>query len=194
MLRINDVTGVKKDLAELNHRYHRLQADTDAVRALIDALPSPVWTRDASGRLAFANPAYARAVEAADVATAVSSRRELLDSGTREDIERSRGSGAAYSGRAAVIVAGARRIFDILDVPNPRGSAGIGRDTTEIETLRAEIERAIEAHRRILDQLSTAVAIFGPDHKLTFYNAAYQALWDLDAAFPRPDAGRFHRA
>jgi signal transduction histidine kinase len=183
VLRINDVTGVKKDLAELNHRYHRLQADTDAVRALIDALPSPVWTRDASGRLAFANPAYARAVETADVATAVSSRRELLDSGTREDIERSRGSGAAYSGRAAVIVAGARRIFDILEVPNPRGSAGIGRDSTEIETLRAEIERAIEAHRRILDQLSTAVAIFGPDHSLTFYNAAYQALWDLDPHF-----------
>ena len=41
----------------------------------------------------------------------------------------------------------------------------------------------VEAHRRTLDQLSTGVAIFGSDHRLTFYNAAYRALWDLDASF-----------
>ena len=31
--------------------------------------------------------------------------------------------------------------------------------------------------------MPTAVAIFGADQRLTFYNAAYRALWDLDAAF-----------
>jgi signal transduction histidine kinase len=82
-----------------------------------------------------------------------------------------------------VIVAGARRIFDILEVPGPRGSAGIGRDATEIEALRTEIAGTVEAHRRTLDQLSTGVAIFGADHNLTFYNSAYQALWGIDAAF-----------
>ncbi len=183
VLKLNDVTGVKKDLAELMHRHQKLQADSDALRALIEALPSPVWTRDAAGRLAFVNPAYARAVEASDVAAAVASRRELLDSGTRDAIETSRAAGAAFSGRAAVIVAGARLMFEILEVPGPRGSAGIGRDTTEIESLRAEIVRTIEAHRRTLDQLSTGVAIFGADHNLAFYNSAYRALWDIDAAF-----------
>src|SRR5205807_5725935 len=41
----------------------------------------------------------------------------------------------------------------------------------------------IDAHRRTLDQLPTAVAIFGADHRLSFYNAAYRALWSFDAGF-----------
>jgi signal transduction histidine kinase len=183
VLKLNDVSGLKKDLADLAHRLHRLQADTDAQRALIEALPSPVWTRDAAGRLAFANPAYARAVEAPDAASAVASRRELLDSGTRQEIEHCRTGGTAFSGRAAVIVAGARRMFDIFDAPTPRGSAGIGSDATETETLRGEVGRTVAAHRRTLDQLATGVAIFGADHHLAFYNAAYRSLWDIEAAF-----------
>ena len=63
------------------------------------------------------------------------------------------------------------------------GSAGIGWDATEAETLRGEITRTVDAHRRTLDQLSTAVAIFGADHKLAFYNAAYRSLWDFEARF-----------
>ena len=183
VLKFNDVTGVRKDLAEITHRHRELQADTEAQSAMIAALPSPVWGRDAMGRLVFVNPAYVRAVEAPDAATAIASRRELLDSGTRAEIEARRTVGESFAGRAPVIVAGTRRIFDILEVPGQRGSAGIGRDATETEALRSEIARTVGAHRRILDQLATGVAIFGPDHNLAFYNSAYQELWDIDAAF-----------
>ena len=41
----------------------------------------------------------------------------------------------------------------------------------------------VDAHRRTLDQLATGVAIFAADQRLTFYNAAYRSLWDLDAGF-----------
>jgi signal transduction histidine kinase len=41
----------------------------------------------------------------------------------------------------------------------------------------------MDAHRRTLDQLATGVAIFGSNQQLTFYNAAYRSLWDLDTAF-----------
>ena len=54
------------------------------------------------------------------------------------------------------------------------------RQEREAETKRRLL---VEAHRRTLDQLSTGVAIFDPDHKLTFYNAAYRALWEIDADF-----------
>jgi signal transduction histidine kinase len=41
----------------------------------------------------------------------------------------------------------------------------------------------IEAHRRILDQLATGVAVFGGDRKLAFYNNAFRSLFELDAGF-----------
>jgi signal transduction histidine kinase len=91
-LRLHDVSGLKKEIAELTRRLQRQQADADAQRALREAV-------------------------------------------------------------------------------------------TELEALRSDLASTVEAHRRTLDQLSTAVAIFGPDHNLAFYNSAYRTLWEIDAAF-----------
>jgi signal transduction histidine kinase len=183
VLRLKDASGIKRDLVELVDRYDRLSAEVASLRALIEMLPSPVWTRDASGRLSFVNAAYARAVEAKNAADAVGRHLELLDSAARENIAQARTGIGAYSGRLHAIVARARRTFDVLDFRTETGSAGIGIDATEVETMRSALTRLADAHRRTLDQLSTGVAMFDSDHKLTFYNAAYRALWDLDAAF-----------
>ena len=88
-----------------------------------------------------------------------------------------------YAGRQPAIVAGERRTFDVIDAPSGHGRAGIAIDRTEVETMRAGLARLIEAHRRVLDQLATGVAIFAADGKLTFYNAAFRSLFDLDAGF-----------
>ena len=71
----------------------------------------------------------------------------------------------------------------MLEVPTGSGSAGVGIDATEVEGVRANMARVVDAHRRTLDQLATGVAIFAADHTLTFYNAAYRSLWDLDSGF-----------
>ena len=182
VLKLADVSGVKRDLADLVHHHQQLQGEAGALRAVIEALPAPAWVRDGSGRIAFVNSAYARAVEAPDATSAVAAGRELLDSATRADLERGRADGVPVMRRAAVIVAGARRIFDVTDLP-VAGASAFGLDASEVETLRAEIARTVLAHRRTLDQLTTAVAMFGADHKLAFYNSAYRTLWDMDPGF-----------
>src|SRR6201999_1449017 len=96
---------------------------------------------------------------------------------------RARAGGAPYEPRLPVIVAGTRRIFQVVDRLSPGGSAGIGIDVTEVEAMRAGIARMIEAHRRTLDQLATGLAIFSADARLEFYNAAYRGLWGLEPAF-----------
>ena len=53
-------------------------------------------------------------------------------------------------------------------------------DRTEAENMRADLKRMIEAHRRVLDQLATGVAIFNADRKLIFYNTGFRSLFDLD--------------
>jgi signal transduction histidine kinase len=183
VLRLRDVSGFKRELAELNARYEKLAANIESLRTLIDALPAPVWARDTAGALIFANSAYASAVEARDGTDAVSRGIELLDRPAREQARAARSAGKSFSGRVPVILAGSRCILDVLDVPTRRGSAGLGIDVTEIESMRAELKDLADAHRRTLDQLATGVAIFAADHKLTFYNAAFRSLWDLDAAF-----------
>ncbi len=96
---------------------------------------------------------------------------------------RTRSSDGIYAGRLRAVVAGARRSFDVLDFRTETGSAGIGLDATEAETMRSALARLVDAHRRTLDRLSTGVAMFDAEHKLTFYNAAYRALWDFNPAY-----------
>ena len=183
VLRLKDASGVKRELLGLAERYEALQSEIAALRTLIEKLPSPVWLRDATGRLTFVNAAYARAVEADNSADAIERNLELLDSAARTNIAQARHANGGYAGRLPAVVAGARRSFDVLDFQTETGSAGLGIDATEAETMRSELARLVDAHRRTLDQLSTAVAMFAADQKLTFYNAAYRALWNLDAAF-----------
>jgi signal transduction histidine kinase len=183
VLRLRDVSGVRRELADLSTRHEKLLGEMDSLRTLIEVLPSPIWTRDETGALSFVNLAYARAVEAKNQADAVARGLELLDSPARDDLARAYAAGECYTGRVRAVVAGTRRTFDIRNVPTEHGSAGIGIDATEIGNLRAEVARVSDAHRRTLDQLPTAVAIFDAGQKLTFYNTAYRALWDLDPSF-----------
>jgi signal transduction histidine kinase len=183
VLRIKDLAGVKSEFAALAAEHEKLKHDIDTVAALLEALPSPIWAREASGRLSWVNAAYARAVDARDGADAVARNLDLLDAAARGESAKARAAGTAYAARLPVIVAGTRRILDVIDRPSSGGSAGMGVDVTEAEAMRGELDRMTEAHRRILDQLSTGVAIFTASQRLAFYNAAYRVLWDLDAAF-----------
>ena len=183
VLRLRDASGLKRELAELNARHEKLVHESESLRTLIEALPQPVWARDIAGALTFVNPAYARAVEAKDEADALTRSVELLTRVARDEASRARAAAKNYVVRTPAIVAGSRRNFDVLDVPTRHGSAGIGIDATEVETMRAELTRLNDAHRRTLDQLATGVAIFNAEGRLSFYNAAYRSLWDLDTGF-----------
>jgi signal transduction histidine kinase len=183
VLRLKDASGVKRELLDLAGRHEALLREVASLRELIERLPSPVWTRDASGRLDFVNTAYARAVEARDAADAVERNLELLDSAARENIARARSFSGVYADRLPAVVAGARRSFDVFDFRTEAGSVGLGVDATEAESMRSALARMVDAHRRTLDALSTGVAMFDAGQKLTFYNAAYAAQWNLDAAY-----------
>ncbi len=176
VLRLRDLSPIERELTETTAQKQKLQRELETVGSVVEALPSPVWARDKAGRLVFVNKAYARAVDA-DAGAVVEGGIELFDASAERAAN---GDGRA---RRAAIVGGHRRVLDVIAVPTPHGSAGIGIDATEVETLHRDVDRMVEAHRRTLDQLATAVAAFNAERRLTFYNAAYRALWDLDAGF-----------
>jgi signal transduction histidine kinase len=183
VLRLKETSGAMRALGELGERHDKLLREIDTLQSLIEALPAPVWAREAGGRLAFVNAAYVRAVEAAGSADVLERGLELLDRSARDELGQARAAGERFTARLPVIVAGTRRMLDVLETPTRSGAGGIGIDVTEVEALRGEIKRMVTAHRRVLDQLATAVAIFAADQRLTFYNASYRALWALDPAF-----------
>lgn len=183
ILRIRDVSGDRLELTRLRERHAKVTAELTTQRALLDALPQPSWLRDASGKLAWVNVAYARAVEAKDSFETISRGVELLDGTARELARANMAEKKPWTSRLAAVIAGERRAFEVIEVPSASGSAGFAEDLQELENAKADIRRLMEAHSRTLDQLQTAVAIFDGKKRLVFYNAAYRQLWALDPAF-----------
>jgi signal transduction histidine kinase len=183
IVRIRELSGLRRELAETNLRHRALLEETEILRGFAAAAPWPIWTKSAKGGLVYANAAYARATEATSATDAIDRRLELLDSGARNDMDRALSGAAAFTARLPIVVGGERRIYDVHAMNVGGGRVGIAIDASEATALSATVVRMAEAHRRTLDQLSSGVAVFDAQRRLAFYNDSYRRLWDLDRAF-----------
>lgn len=183
VLRLRLVSGVREDLIKLRASHDALVRETEAIRSFLGALAMPVWLRDAEGRITWVNTAYAAATDAPSGPQAVAAGAELLDPADRNEAARCRTARTPFARRVAAVSAGERRVFDVIEKPAGAGSAGMAIDVTELETVRSELSVEMETHKRTLDQLATAVAIFDAKKRLVFNNEAFRQLWDLEPAF-----------
>jgi signal transduction histidine kinase len=192
IVRIRELSGLRREFAEAQTRLRALATETELLRGLAGALPWPIWAKQANGALIYANAAYARAADAADVHDAVNRNVELLDSGGRADMQRALASSGHFDGRLPIVTGGERRIYDVRAFTLNGGCAGVAVDAGETDALNAALRRMADAHRRTLDQLSSGVAVFDHQRRLAFYNDSYRRLWDLDPAFldGHPDDSR----
>jgi len=183
IVRIRELGGVRRDLAETGLRLKHLQEETETLRAFAEALPWPVWARRTDGTLVFANAAYAEAAEATSVPDVVARNLELLDSAHRQEMVRALQEGTSFGARLPIVVGGARKMFDVRALKVAGGSAGVAVDANEAAALTDALARMAEAHRRTLDQLSSGVAVFDGRRRLAFYNESYRRLWGFDQAY-----------
>ncbi len=183
------LNNLRAELAELKIERDRLLSSISAFQSMLDAIDLPAWQRDTEGRLTWVNHAYGDAVEAATPEQAIDEGREFLTTVARERIRAAATAESPFHDKISTVVRGNRTFFDVVDVKVPNGSAGIALDVSDIEAVRAELERTLKSHAETLDHLATPVAIFDGERRLQFYNQAFVSLWELDIAFleSRPD-------
>ncbi len=162
--------------------------DLHYLRFLVDKLPYPAWVRDKNLQIVYCNAAYA---DALDLTTqdVLQNNLELGASVIGEE-------GKALAARALktdvlqseshhVVVKGKRLFYEFSEIPVIGGQAVVGYaiDYTGMENAQTELERHISAHHDVLEYLGTAIAVYGNDKRLTFYNAAFAALWQLEEEY-----------
>lgn len=183
VLILRNVSGDRLRQIHLDERFAALDQELAALRALIDAAPLPAWIRGPDGRLAWVNDAYAAAAGAAGPTDAVARGVELFDERDRLAMHRAVTAGGGFRNRVRLVDGDDARAYDVAAVRMAGGSAGMALDVSAVEEMRDEFNRHVAAHVRTLDRIATGVAIFGPDRKLRFCNAAYRELWQLDEAW-----------
>ncbi|NWJ23109.1 PAS domain-containing sensor histidine kinase [Rhizobium sp. RM] len=177
------LNNLRAEHAELQVERERLIASISTFQELLDSLEQPVWRRNGDGELTWVNHAYAQSVDARDASLAITEKRELLNTVTRQKIRATATPDSPYHDRISTVVSGNRTFFDVVDVKTTGGSAGIAIEATEAETLREELKRVLKSHAETLDHLATPVAIFDGRQRLQFYNQAFVSLWGFDLVF-----------
>ncbi|HEY5347973.1 MAG TPA: PAS-domain containing protein, partial [Rhizomicrobium sp.] len=152
-------------------------------RGILDALPIPVWLRDKALTLAWGNSAFLTATGAVDV-EALKNGQVALDKTERDLAAGARAQNVALEAKRFAVVNGQRRALAFTEIPlGDAGVIGAAIDVTEIAAAEARLQQHVDAHADTLDKLATAVAIFGRDQKLTFYNRAFARLWGLSESW-----------
>jgi len=148
-------------------------------RAILDALPIPVWLRDKGLALSWGNHAFLKSTGAADVDAARASQA-ALDKTERDLAASARSQNSVLEARRFAVVGGQRRAITFTEIPlGDAGIIGTAIDVTDVAAAEARLQQHVDAHVDTLDKLATAVAIFGKDQKLSFYNRAFAKVWGL---------------
>jgi signal transduction histidine kinase len=178
-LRFRPLAGERRNIAALAHEAHKQGRQAERLGAVLDAAPLPVWLRGDEGKLAWVNRAYTASVDAPDADSVVSAGTEIAGHATLDKSVANAASGC--TGRVRAVIDGSMRALDVFEIPVPDGIAGYAIDMTALDHAEKELDRHIKAHTSTLNKLDTAIAIFGPDQRLRFHNAAYANLWPLES-------------
>jgi len=162
--------------------------EASTVQMLLDRIPLPIWWRDENLNLAGCNRAYSEATDS-DRKTAIREQRELgagyIEGGGRALAERAAKTGMAQSESHHVVIGNSRQLLEFTEAPLGGLGARIGgyaTDATALEALQDQLADHIDAHAEVLEGLNTAIAIYGADKRLKFFNTAYAEQTGIDRA------------
>jgi signal transduction histidine kinase len=179
--------------AELEGEITKLEGARDRLGQALDRLPLPSWRRGDDLEIIDCNAAYARAVEADRERV----RRDGLTLGgqamagrARSLAEMARAAQTPQSEEGHAVIGGSRRRLEFIETPLPGGgTVGIAHDVTEREDIQREFARHVSAHGEVLENLASAMAIYGADQRLKFFNTAFAQLWAVDEDWLRTEPG-----
>lgn len=166
-----------------------------SARNILEQISFPVWTRGTDLNLTSCNAAYAKALDTTPD-DAIRNQSELTSPTARSGSGKAMAGlamqgGKAQSERRHVIIAGKRRLLEITEIPYKEDGSetvsliGFAVDVTAEEDKDTELQRHLTAQHEVLEHLGSAIAIYGADQRLEFFNRAYVNLWGADEAFLR---------
>ena len=168
------------------------RAEGERLRAVLEALPLPIWRRDAATALVFCNKAYADIAET-DPETVVADGIELVAEPERARARalaaRAHRDQASQSAAHHVVAGGQRRLFNLIETPlaDGAGTIGVATDVTDLEVANNDLARHVATHAEVLEKLSTAIVIYGADKRVKFFNDAFAKLSRIDPEWLRTE-------
>jgi signal transduction histidine kinase len=202
ILRLRDRTDELTEQARLQTEVKTLGAEARRLRDVFDTLPIPIWQRANDLSIVYCNKAYKHAVEGdptqaqAHIAKKFEIAAGALGADGRALAQKAANTNKALSEKHYIVMGGSRRLVELHEIPLggnsiAGGLAGCALDYSLLDETKRELERQDTAQGDLLETLDSAIAIFGTDRRLRFYNTALAELMKLEATWlnTKPDLG-----
>ncbi len=188
-----DITALKSASEVMMEEQEILRGEMDRLQDSLDALPNPVWIRDDKQNITWCNVAYEKIIDAkpSDI---IAQQKEIVSATKKKKPREKDMVFGADLAKAAFeksmpqtvqthqVLSGKRLLLKITETPVKvkRITVGMAEDLTEQESRLDEVSNNQTAHLSLLEQLRSAIGVYGADHSLQFYNSSFAQLWGLE--------------
>lgn len=171
-----------KQISRLTLENQKLKSDLKNYSTILNMAPYPIWQRDAELGIRFYNLSYSEAVEDSTDKIEDGSFAPELHKRSRAMARQALENGQLVTERRHIVVGGERRLYAISEYPVPEEGmvVGFALDISELEAIQEDLQRHISAQADLLESSASAMAIYGSDLRLKFFNYAFVSLWKLD--------------
>lgn len=175
-----------KEILNLKSTLMDIRSDRDDYIDILNAAPFAIWHRDEQSRIVWHNKKYEEIVgpptTLGDMGELASSREPDQ---ARKLAAKARVSLQPQMETRRYVADGDLRSYRIYEIPLEFENqlAGFAEDVSREEEMVAEMKTHIEGQANVLENITTAIAIYGSDQRLAFYNSTYAKLWKMDDSF-----------
>ena len=178
-----DVTERSHQVQRMHHENERTKLEISRLSNMFNALPMPIWQRNEEMKIRYCNLAF---LEASEETPGVKGEESLEIYAQAQGLaKKALKTGESKEERRHVILQGERKLFDFMEVPweDRKNLTGIALDRTELEKINSKLQDMLATQGNLLETITSAIAIYGSDQQLKFYNNAFVRLWKLEESF-----------
>jgi PAS domain S-box-containing protein len=193
ILWVEDITEESEALKNFDKdRRHQIREQKKYKEAL-DGMPFPCWLRDENQKIIWINNAYEKALDEKQE-TILEEQKEIAGTSRKSKSSKNKtiigtelakqalDSGTEKTSESHIVIGGKRLFMRTREIPIPLAdmTLGMAQDISKLESISEELKRYQSSNRELLEQLQSAIGIFGSDQALEFYNSSFAQLWNLE--------------
>ncbi len=181
IVRLRDLSRLQRDFADALHLCANLEAESQHLKQLLNAVTFPVWTGDAAGLVSWSNDAF-KARGMASESDGLVSARAMLGSKAQWaniDAQHAKGERIAGSSPDASEPMDSDRLVHLHSTMKSGTivTAGYAMPVSDESRFETAVQDFYGLQARMLNALNTAVCVFNSDRHLTFYNESFAELF-----------------
>lgn len=184
----NLYNSVYKDARLFQRQKNVYENELKSFAGMMDEITLPIWQRDKNLNIIYCNRRFCEVTGEIRENIIHNHNVELFREG-KELAARAIKTGQFQVIEQNIVISGSNTLNQVVEIPisdrtstfgAKNGTMGFAMNLAELQNTRERLKLNLELQKRLLDSLNSAVAIYGVNQKLEYYNKAFLDLWKLN--------------